>query len=264
MTAWKSPPLGSKLFVMVRTEMLPKPEKKNGEARHAGALAASCLFHAAFLGLLLWVTLTYRAKWMLPPSGSQANEPTMTLSTLVITRPPPTIISSPPKPTQPVATTTPTPVVTETPPLKPATPPQPVPVEAVPVLAVQPSKPAAALQPKTEPTQPKHTAAASVAKASPVKPKPEASASFASSYAPGENVLPHPPYPEEAQDLGETGTVVMTVTFGTAGNVTQAEVSQSSGVRVLDTTTRSFILTHWHSTMFAGQTVMQPVRYTGE
>jgi TonB family protein len=103
-----------------------------------------------------------------------------------------------------------------------------------------------------------------VAKASPAKPKPAASASFASSYAPGQNVLPHPPYPEDAQNLDETGTVVMSVTFNIAGNVTQAEVSQSSGVRLLDTNTRSFILTHWHSTIFAGQTVTQPVRYTAE
>jgi TonB family protein len=103
-----------------------------------------------------------------------------------------------------------------------------------------------------------------VAKASPAKAKPAASASFASSYAPGENVLPHPPYPEDAENLGETGTVVMSVTFNMAGDVTQAKVSQSSGVRVLDTCTRSFILSHWHSTALAGETVMQPVRYTGE
>jgi TonB family protein len=74
-------------------------------------------------------------------------------------------------------------------------------------------------------------------------------------------VLPHPPYPEEAQDLGETGTVVMTVTFDTSGDVARAAVTQSSGVRLLDATTRSFILAHWHSATLAGQTVTQPVLY---
>ena len=74
----------------------------------------------------------------------------------------------------------------------------------------------------------------------------------------------HPPYPEDAQELHETGTVVILVTFNMAGKVTRAQVSQSSGVWLLDTSTRSFILAHWHSTALAGQTVTQPVRYNVE
>jgi TonB family protein len=131
--------------------------------------------------------------------------------------------------------------------------------EAVPVLANT------AIRPQTVAALPvAHAAAPRVAKASPMQPKPSAPASFASSFAPGENVLPHPPYPQEAQDLGETGTVVMTVTFNISGDVIQATVAQSSGVRLLDTMTRSFILSHWHSASLAGQTVSQPVRYMGE
>jgi outer membrane biosynthesis protein TonB len=56
----------------------------------------------------------------------------------------------------------------------------------------------------------------------------------------------------------------MTVTFDTSGDVARAAVAQSSGVRLLDANTRSFILAHWHSATLAGQTVTQPVRYTGE
>jgi TonB family protein len=103
-----------------------------------------------------------------------------------------------------------------------------------------------------------------MAKASPAKSKPASPSSYASSFAPGKNVLPHPPYPEEAQSLDETGTVIMSVTFDTKGDVTQAEVTQSSGVRLLDTNTRLFILSHWHSATFAGRTMTQPVCYTGE
>jgi TonB family protein len=134
----------------------------------------------------------------------------------------------------------------------------------LPVRTPQASKAVAVTETNTATTPPAPAPATPMGNASPTQPKPAASASFASSYAPGENVLPHPPYPEDAQNLAETGTVVMSVTFNLAGNVTHAEVSQSSGVRLLDTSTRSFILSHWHSTTFAGETVMQPVRYTAE
>jgi TonB family protein len=240
---------------MVRTDLIPKQTKESLLVRRAGAFAASCLFHATFFALLLWVTLIYRAKWMPPPSGSQASAALITLPTLVITpTPPPPPIPKPPKSETPVAATTPADTVLKAPQPKPA------PVEnALPILTPQPSKPVAVTQ-----TQTARAPATHVAKTSPAKPKPTASTSFASSYAAGENVLPHPPYPEDARNLGETGTVVMSVTFNMAGNVTQAEVSQSSGVELLDTSTRSFILTHWHSTTFAGRTVTQPVRYNVE
>jgi TonB family protein len=244
---------------MVRTDLIPKQRKEPPLVRHAGAFALSCVFHATFCGLLLWVTLVYPAKWMPPPSRSQASPPSITLSTLVITPPAPTppmpkALPPLPKPETPVVATTPADAIPKAPQ------PRPVPVESgMPVLTAQPSKTVTVTQTKTAPTPPPCAPSTPVAKA-----KPGASASFAASYAPGQNMLPHPPYPEDAQNLDETGTVVMSVTFNTAGNVTQAEVSQSSGVRLLDTSTRSFILTHWHSTTFAGQTVTQPVRYTAE
>ena len=153
------------------------------------------------------------------------------LSTLVITAPPPPI-----------------PQVIETPP-----------PEAVPVLANPTPKP------KPAPPRPIiHHTAEHVAKAAPAKPKSITPAPFESSYAPGENIFSHPPYPEEAQDMGETGTVVMLVTFNLAGDVTQAKVIQSSGAPLLDSSTRTFILAHWHSTTYAGQTITQPVRYHQE
>jgi protein TonB len=120
-----------------------------------------------------------------------------------------------------------------------------------------------ALQPITAKTQAaihpaiSHTAAAT-AQSSP--PKPAAAAS-PSSYAPGVNVLPHPPYPTEARDRGQTGTVVMNVHFDARGDVALAEVAQSSGVPILDSETRSFIRAHWHSPAYAGRAVSVPVQY---
>lgn len=242
---------------MARTDLMPKQRKEPPLARRAGAFAVSCVFHATFFGLLLWVTLVYGAKWMPPPSGSRASAPSITLSTLVITPAPPPPTPRLPVPETPVVVTTPAETIPEAPQAK------PVPVKnSVPILTPQVSKTVAVTQTKTAAPHP--VPATPVAKASPPKPKPSAPTPFASSYAPGENILPHPPYPEDAQNLGETGTVVMSVTFGMAGEVTQAEVSRSSGVRLLDTSTRSFILTHWHSTTFAGQTMMQQVRYNVE
>ena len=123
-----------------------------------------------------------------------------------------------------------------------------------------------ALQPITAKTQAAiHRAisppAAATAQSSP--PKPAAAAS-PSSYAPGVNVLPHPPYPTEARDRGQTGTVVMNVHFDARGDVALAEVAQSSGVPILDSETRSFIRLHWHSAAYAGQTISQPVQYSLE
>jgi TonB family protein len=235
-----------------------KQRKELDLARNAGAFAVSCIFHAAFFGLVLWMTLVYRAKWMPSSSRSEAHTPSITLLTLVITPTPPPTPAPLPKPERPIAATTSAEMIQKAPQ------PRPAPVaDGVPVV-VQPSSKATVTETKIPPTPPASRLATRVTKSSPAKAKPAASASFASSYAPGENVLPHPPYPEDAENMGETGTVVMSVTFNLAGDVTQAKVSQSSGVRVLDTCTRSFILSHWHSTALAGETVMQPVRYTGE
>ena len=134
---------------------------------------------------------------------------------------------------------------------------KPVPPEGtVPVLVVQPTKPKPVTPAKIQVAI--HAAISYTASAmaqSPPKP------SAPSSYAPGLDSLPHPPYPPEARDLRQTGTVVMNVQFDGKGDVTHAEVEQSSGVPILDSETRSFIRAHWHSPAFAGQVVSVPVLY---
>ena len=92
-------------------------------------------------------------------------------------------------------------------------------------------------------------------------PSEPAASAVASSYAPGKNILPHPPYPPAARDHGKEGIVLMSVTFNARGDVAQAEVTQSSGVQLLDRNTRSYIRENWHSTVYAGQTVHVPVQY---
>ena len=133
----------------------------------------------------------------------------------------------------------------------------------MPVLAVQPSKPMPTTQPAPAKTRAaihptiSHPAIATV-QSSPPKP---AAPVAPSSYASGPNILPHPPYPIEARDLRETGIVIMNVQFDVKGDVAQADVAQSSGVPILDSETRSFIRTHWHSAAYAGQAVSVPVQY---
>ncbi len=85
---------------------------------------------------------------------------------------------------------------------------------------------------------------------------------FVSDYDAGLSVLPHPPYPDEARDLQQTGFVRMLVQFDKAGNVTSADVAESSGVAVLDSQTRAFIRDNWHSTTYAGRAISVPVEYT--
>jgi len=53
----------------------------------------------------------------------------------------------------------------------------------------------------------------------------------------------------------------MSVQFDVKGDVADAEVAQSSGVPILDSETRSFIRTRWHSPAYAGQIVSVPVQY---
>jgi periplasmic protein TonB len=210
----------------------------------------------------------------LPPvrSGSAPGAPTLTLQTMVIvsppSQPPP---PQPPKPAPAVSTIPALPapaptVTTTTPPPKPApavgtisavgTPAvgsRPAPPEAtVPVLAIQPGKPIQALQ----------SPAAKISATSHPAISHTATAASPSSYAPGPSLLPHPPYPTEARDRGQTGTVIMDVQFDVKGDVADARVAQSSGVPLLDTATRSFIRAHWHSLAYAGQAVSVPVQYT--
>lgn len=129
-----------------------------------------------------------------------------------------------------------------------------LPDDGVPVLPLRVSK---STQGKTE--EPHHTISHATTTSS-AKP----AAALASSYAPGVNVLPHPPYPVDAQNRGQTGTVIVYVKFDAQGNVAHAEVSESSGVPSLDSATKSFIRSHWHSTDYAGQAICQPVQYSLE
>lgn len=138
---------------------------------------------------------------------------------------------------------------------------QPAPPEAtVPVLAMRPGKPAQKIPVKTQAAI--HPASSHTATAKAQSPSKPAAATSVSSYAPGVNVLPHPPYPLEAQDRSEKGTVYLDVQFDAQGSVVGTKVTQSSGVAVLDSETRSFIHAHWHCPMYAGQIVNVPVQYT--
>jgi len=206
--------------------------------------------HMLTLGSLLGLAFYYQSQPQPPASGSAAGAPTITLEAMVISPTPP---DPPPTPT---AALTPPTIPMEYPPTvvkQPQTPIVPVklPDDGVPVLPMRISK---STLTKTE--APHHTTTPSNAK--------PAAAAASSSYAPGVNILPHPPYPADAQSRGQTGTVVMSVTFDAQGNVTHAEVSESSGVPSLDATTKLFIRAHWHSTDYAGQSICQPVKYALE
>jgi TonB family protein len=77
----------------------------------------------------------------------------------------------------------------------------------------------------------------------------------------GTSGLPHPGYPTRAKLMHISGTVVISVSFDNSGRAVGAEVVSSSGSRMLDEPTRSFILEHWHNDAFAGKTETVPVEY---
>ena len=56
---------------------------------------------------------------------------------------------------------------------------------------------------------------------------------------------PEPPYPPIAKETGEQGTVVLLLGGDATGNVTSADVKESSGFPVLDRATVDFIRRHW-------------------
>jgi protein TonB len=213
-------------------------------------LLGSIAVHALLLGAIV-LALMQRLS---PPlaSGSPAAVTTLFLqkpalvSTAASAAPPITIAT----------TTTPTPSRTV-----------PVPEEGVPVIAVLPKPVAApALQPMAEMT----TAPAKKAQLATPRTKPAAAASnthaalVASSYAPGEEAFTHPPYPEEARERGDAGTVKVNVAFDAGGHVADVEITQSSGSLLLDHQTAAFIRANWHSAAEAGQVVCVPVRYSLE
>jgi periplasmic protein TonB len=210
-------------------------------------MLGSFAFHALLLAALVLV-LVHRIS---PHLSSGSPEAVMTLS---LEKPLVVSAALPPAPAPPVK-------------VQPAPTPQkaaPVIEEGVQVLAAHP-KPVPAPSPTISPavvhaapvhhvTPPKQIASASAAHIAPV----------ASSFAPGEDVFAHPPYPEEARERGEIGTVKVNVRFDTQGRVANVEIMQSSGSLILDHHTAAFIRSNWHSVAEAGQVVSVPVRYSLE
>jgi protein TonB len=234
---------------MSRIDFIHKPRADRSRRRSLRAFLASCAVHGLGICLLLGLAFLYRSQMPPPKSGSAPGAPSISLETMVIVSPPP----QPPAPAPTVAAAAPPPEPEAKPPPPEAT---------VPVLTVQPSKPMPAIQPITAKIRAAiHPAISPTAAATAQSPPKPAAPASPSSYAPGVNVLPHPPYPTEARDRGQTGTVVMNVQFDARGGVALAEVAQSSGVPILDSETRSFIRAHWHSPSYAGQTVSVPVQY---
>ncbi len=228
---------------MHRINFVHQPRSDASPLRSVRAVLASCAFHGAAVCLLLGSTLLYRSQVLPPKNGSAPGTPSISLETMVIVSPPPAPTFSTPPPVLPTAVTLPTP------PLQAFVLPK-IPEEGIPVLAVRRNKPAA-IPPLASSTATVLTQKRKCLAAAP-----------SSSYAPGLSILPHPPYPIEAQDRGQTGTVIMSVRFDANGDVALAEVAQSSGVPILDTETRSFICAHWHSPVYAGQTISQAVQYS--
>jgi protein TonB len=73
---------------------------------------------------------------------------------------------------------------------------------------------------------------------------------------------PFPDYPIEARMRHEEGTVRIKIKIGSLGNVTQVELLQSSGHKVLDDAAL-VAARHWKAqSRYAGQIVALPVRFT--
>ena len=245
---------------MGQLDLISRPRLDKGKTHRMRAFLASCVFHGLALGLILWLTFLYRSQ--MPPikSGSAPGTPSISLEKMVVVSPSRKPPAQPPKSATAIPTPAP-PVIAATPPREPEFIPAP-PEATIPFLAVQSDKPAQAIQKTRAETRAASQRVISRMSSSPAQSKPEpAAAAPASSYAAGPTSLPHPPYPPAARDLGEAGTVIMNVQFGVKGDVAQAEVAQSSGVPLLDVTTRSYIRRHWHSAAYAGQTVSVPVQY---
>ena len=77
----------------------------------------------------------------------------------------------------------------------------------------------------------------------------------------GSSGFPQPSYPYQAMLRHQTGTVSVNVLFDASGSVSDVEVTESSGVPILDSSTQSFIQANWHNESFAGRHVTVPVEY---
>jgi len=77
----------------------------------------------------------------------------------------------------------------------------------------------------------------------------------------GSSGFPQPGYPYAAQMRHQTGTVNVSIRFDASGSAADVEVIGSSGVSLLDSSTTTFISTHWHNEAFAGRRVTVPIEY---
>ena len=73
---------------------------------------------------------------------------------------------------------------------------------------------------------------------------------------------PDPPYPQMAQDLGQQGTVLLSMTVDENGGITGVEVKESSGSPLLDKSALDYVKRHWIlPTGEAGRIYEAPIRY---
>ena len=102
------------------------------------------------------------------------------------------------------------------------------------------------------------------------KPKPRFTAAKATGEGKSQNIsvarvgtsgLPSPSYPADALSRHEGGTVGMQVSFGPDGSVASAEIRESSGVTILDISTRNFVYGHWKNASLANSIIHVPVIY---
>ena len=242
-------------MAMKQHEFIPQHQAGKERTRHFRAFIASCIFHGFLICLLLGLTFIYWTHLQPFKNGSPHGGQSVSLPTLVIVSPPPEI-------SHPTQISAPSPHVA--PPEQQVAQRLSVPENGVPVLSHQPIEiPKKEAAKSNEPHRQASSHTPAIAEATPVHTKALASAP-PSSYMPGDSVLPHPPYPAEARDRGQTGTVTVSVEFDAQGGVAETRVVQSSGVPLLDSKTRSFIRDHWHSVAYAGHTVSVPIQYTLE
>lgn len=77
----------------------------------------------------------------------------------------------------------------------------------------------------------------------------------------GSSGFPRPGYPYEARLRHQSGTVLVGIQFDSNGRAANVEIEGSSGVSILDASTRSFIQSHWSNGSFAGRRVTVPIDY---
>jgi TonB family protein len=121
--------------------------------------------------------------------------------------------------------------------------------------------------PKPEPPKPPaKTPPKQVTKAPPPKyTAPNATgagnSSSLSAFALGTSGLPAPPYPYQARLNHQEGTVRLHIVFDGGGGIASADVVSSSGVEILDSSSRIWVFGHWKNASLAGKSVNVPLIY---